>query len=210
MLTLYQVEWCPYCHRVRQVLTELGLTYLSVAVPARREERGEVIALAGSGTVPVLQDGDRVLSDSQEIVDYLRDHYPRPEDADDHAASGAFRTLAFTSLSPVATLARLKELVAENEMVVLAETPGRRISDRLDEHYTLLHVCAPTAAALAAETDAAAPTAMTIPISVTAAAAGSAVAVTDPLALVWLFGEPPLNKVLGSLRQKVRKVVEGL
>ena len=22
MLTLYQAEWCPFCHRVRQVLTE--------------------------------------------------------------------------------------------------------------------------------------------------------------------------------------------
>ena len=34
MLTLYQVEWCPYCHRVRQVMTELGLTYITVNVQA--------------------------------------------------------------------------------------------------------------------------------------------------------------------------------
>ena len=25
MLTLFQVEWCPYCHVVRQAMTELGL-----------------------------------------------------------------------------------------------------------------------------------------------------------------------------------------
>ena len=34
MLTLYQAEWCPACHRVRQVMTELGLTYTTVNVPS--------------------------------------------------------------------------------------------------------------------------------------------------------------------------------
>ena len=32
MLTLYQLEWCPSCHGVRQVMTELGLTYTAVNV----------------------------------------------------------------------------------------------------------------------------------------------------------------------------------
>ena len=39
MLTLYQSEWCPACHRVRQVLTELGLTYIAVNVAADRDEQ---------------------------------------------------------------------------------------------------------------------------------------------------------------------------
>ena len=42
MLTLYQAEWCPYCHRVRQVLTELELTYTCVNVPLARAERTQV------------------------------------------------------------------------------------------------------------------------------------------------------------------------
>jgi hypothetical protein len=27
MIRLYQLEWCPECHTVRQVMTELGLSY---------------------------------------------------------------------------------------------------------------------------------------------------------------------------------------
>jgi glutaredoxin len=39
MITLYQAEWCEYCHRVRQTLTELGLTYTAVNVPFDRSAR---------------------------------------------------------------------------------------------------------------------------------------------------------------------------
>jgi glutaredoxin len=57
MLKLYQVEWCPYCHRVRQVMTELGLTYECVNVQADRDEREELAAVSGQEGVPVLVDG---------------------------------------------------------------------------------------------------------------------------------------------------------
>ena len=52
MITLYQTEWCPYCHRVRQALTELGLTYMAVNVPAANEDRVELIAIAGQDRGP--------------------------------------------------------------------------------------------------------------------------------------------------------------
>ena len=32
-LELWQTEWCPASHRVRQRLTELGLTYIARQVP---------------------------------------------------------------------------------------------------------------------------------------------------------------------------------
>ena len=51
MITLYQVEWCPYCHIVRQVMTELGLTYVTVNVPARREERAELFPVTDQAAV---------------------------------------------------------------------------------------------------------------------------------------------------------------
>ena len=88
MITLYQAEWCAYCHRVRQVLTELGLSYTIVNVPAANEDRAELMAIAGQDSVPVLTDGDRVYGDSDEIIEYLRTTYPAPEDADEHAALG--------------------------------------------------------------------------------------------------------------------------
>ena len=69
MITLYQSEWCFYSHRVRQVLTELGLTYTTVNVPAAREDRVELMAIAGQDTAPVLTDGDKIYGDSDEIID---------------------------------------------------------------------------------------------------------------------------------------------
>src|SRR5450756_2406345 len=102
MLTLYQVEWCPYCHRVRQLMTELGLTYTTVNVQANRDERADVMAISDQAGVPVLQDGDKLFSDSDEILEYLRSTYPAPEDAEEHAALGAWRAAgALPSPPPV-------------------------------------------------------------------------------------------------------------
>jgi len=64
MITLYQAEWCPWCHRVRQVLSELGLTYTTVNVPVERAKRKQVEGVSGQVAVPVLVDGDKVLTDS--------------------------------------------------------------------------------------------------------------------------------------------------
>ena len=108
MITLYQSEWCFYSHRVRQVLTELGLTYTTVNVPAAREDRVELMAIAGQDTAPVLTDGDKIFGDSDEIIEYLRATYPAPEDADEHAAMGAWRAAVMVSLAPRAALARLQ------------------------------------------------------------------------------------------------------
>ena len=108
MITLYQSEWCFYSHRVRQVLTELGLTFTAVNVPAAREDRVELMAIAGQDTAPVLIDGDKIYGDSDDIIEYLRATYPAPEDADEHAAMGAWRAARMVSLAPRAALARLQ------------------------------------------------------------------------------------------------------
>ena len=89
MLTLFQVEWCSHCHRVRKVMTELGLTYLTVNVQADRDSRADVIAISDQSVVPELQDGDKVFGDSVEIIEYLRGAYPASDDAREHAAAGA-------------------------------------------------------------------------------------------------------------------------
>ena len=35
-MRLYQAEWCPFSHRIRAKLTELGVDYELVNVPAPR------------------------------------------------------------------------------------------------------------------------------------------------------------------------------
>jgi len=39
MIELYQAEWCPHSHRVRQRLTELGLDFVARQVPVDQAER---------------------------------------------------------------------------------------------------------------------------------------------------------------------------
>ena len=62
---------------VRDVLEKLELEYEKIDVPWSPFERGEVVEISGQHTVPVLVDGDTVLSDEHDIIDYLKETYPR-------------------------------------------------------------------------------------------------------------------------------------
>ena len=207
MITLYQTEWCPYCHRVRQVLTELGLTYTAVSVPYLSEDRVELMALTGQSGVPVLTDGDRVYADSDEIIDYLRATYPEPEDAAEHAAHGAWRAAAAVSLPPRAALARLRELLESKGFLTVAEIRGCEIDDRLPEDYVILQVTVPVAAVKALGIDALAPVAMMLPIAVVQSEDGkSVVAAADPVGSVWLYGEPALTRVQSLVKKRLKEL----
>jgi mycoredoxin len=70
-MTLYHVEWCPECEMVRRKLGELNLPYESLLVPDFRPLRKEVFAVSGQYYVPVLKDGDKVLTETHEILDHL-------------------------------------------------------------------------------------------------------------------------------------------
>lgn len=75
MLKLYQREECPYCHKVREKLTGLQLDCLMVNVPKERPERTGVFQVSGQYAIPVLVDGDRVITESDRIVKYLEEKY---------------------------------------------------------------------------------------------------------------------------------------
>lgn len=70
-LTLFHVEWCPDCHVVRQKLAELGLEYEEIVVPDSRRMRTQVHEVSGQYYVPVLKDGDLVLTETADILAYL-------------------------------------------------------------------------------------------------------------------------------------------
>lgn len=75
MMKLYQFESCPYCRMVREVLSDLCLTYINVNVPYERPKRQEVYRLSGQYTVPVLEDEGQVIVDEEKIIPYLRAKY---------------------------------------------------------------------------------------------------------------------------------------
>lgn len=74
-LTLYHVSWCPECAVVRDKLTCLNLPYDEVIVPDFRPSRQEVFDVSGQYYVPVLKDGEAVLTETREIVAHLDKHY---------------------------------------------------------------------------------------------------------------------------------------
>ncbi len=76
-LTLYHVDWCPDCEVVRQKLAELGVPYDDVIVPDLRPMRKQVYEVSGQYYVPVLQDGETVLSETHEILSHLDTHYAK-------------------------------------------------------------------------------------------------------------------------------------
>ena len=76
MLKLYNLEGCPYCRMVTDVLDAKHIPYKKIEVPASRYHRQEVIRVSGQALVPVLVDGDRVFKDEEEILEHLSRKYP--------------------------------------------------------------------------------------------------------------------------------------
>ncbi|GAC1614429.1 MAG: glutathione S-transferase N-terminal domain-containing protein [Vulcanimicrobiaceae bacterium] len=74
-MVLYQAEWCPYCARVREKMTDLLLDYKTVNVPRDHGSRDVVKQVSGQTGIPVLVDGDTVLDDDDAIVPYLEKKY---------------------------------------------------------------------------------------------------------------------------------------
>lgn len=210
MITLYQAEWCPYCHLVRQTLTELGLTYTAVNVPFERSERHAIVDISGQDGVPVLVDGETVLTASAEIVTHLRATYPPSADAEKHAALGGFRWVLVLDTKPAKALAKLKKRLAVEGFTFVREVHGPEISTHLPADYVLLHAAVPAAAAKAAVLDASVASAMATPIAVYPVEGGTAVALMQPLAGFWLFGDPELLKLSSALTERMVKVLKTL
>jgi glutathione S-transferase len=83
---LFQAEWCPHSRRVRQRLTELGVSFVARQVPADPADREELRSRTGSNEIPalLLEDGTVINTDADEIVGYLDEHYAERPDAGLH------------------------------------------------------------------------------------------------------------------------------
>ena len=75
-IVLYQAEWCPYCARVRAVLTDLLLDYQCVNVPRDHGQRTICKELFGVTGIPSMIDGaTKIADDDDAIIAYLREKY---------------------------------------------------------------------------------------------------------------------------------------
>jgi len=88
-LELWQAEWCPASHRVRQRLTELGLTYTVRQVPVAREDRAELVSSTWQESIPVLVAEGEVIAGEDAIVSYLNTRFAEPPEAEYQRAKAA-------------------------------------------------------------------------------------------------------------------------
>ena len=61
---------CP-CGAVERRLGKLGLEHRTERLPYRKSSRPEIEELTGQRRLPVLLDGDEIISDSKRILEYL-------------------------------------------------------------------------------------------------------------------------------------------
>jgi glutathione S-transferase len=74
-IILYGTEFSGHTHRVELLLRMLGLPYRFEKAPAEVRCTGKFRQLNPLGQIPVLQDGDRTLADSNAILVYLAKRY---------------------------------------------------------------------------------------------------------------------------------------
>lgn len=210
MLKLYQTEWCPWCHVAREALTERGLTYQAINVPVRRSQRDEVRRVSGQELVPVLVDGDRVIVESQAIVQYLATTYPAAGDQEQHRALAGFRLVKLVHTDIEETIDNLTELLSEQGIDVLWRVDGSELSTHLPDDYVLLQATLRVAAAKVVQTDATIPLAVLFPIAVFRTEEGTAVAATKPSASVWLSEDPELVALGTAVTARLTRAIVAL
>lgn len=79
MIKLYWHPMSGHAHRAHMLLSilELDFELITVGLPAGEHQRPEFLALNPFGQIPVLVDGDTVISDSNAILVYLATVYDR-------------------------------------------------------------------------------------------------------------------------------------
>ena len=98
-MELYQAEWCPHSHKVRQRLTELGLDFVARQVPADPDERDEMLQRVGTNEIPVLvADDGSVLRGEEQILPYLSRVRER-DDAPRHRAKARIEVRSFEEVA---------------------------------------------------------------------------------------------------------------
>jgi glutathione S-transferase len=96
---LYQAEWCPHSHKVRQRLTELRLDFWARQVPADPDERVQMQQHVGTNEIPVLvPDDGEPLRGEDDILEYLS-RFDAAPDADAHREKAREEVPTFAEVS---------------------------------------------------------------------------------------------------------------
>ena len=202
MITLYQSEWCFFSHRVRQVLTEVGADLHDRQRPRgplrTGPSHGDRRRGGRSGAHRRRQDH----RESDEIIAYLRATYPAPEDADAHAALGAWR--GAKTVSPRAARRTRPAARAPEEKGFVITGPGQGPQDRRTASQGVRRPASdgPVAAVKALAVDPLAPAAVMFPWPWSRRKTARARRGRRPVGMVW----PTANWTSETCRPRSRSV----
>jgi glutathione S-transferase len=139
MIRLYRIPHSTNVERVALALAHKGVEAESVWIDP--SERGEVRRISSQPLVPVLVDGDEVITDSTRILEYLEEHYPQrplyPEDTAPRAEMEMFVDW-FNRVWKVPPNAIAAELVKAKPNVKRIAEWGGELRGRLDLFEGLL------------------------------------------------------------------------
>jgi glutathione S-transferase len=93
MLELWQAEWCPHSHKVRQRLTELGLDFVAHQVAAEKKDRPGEIAIPR-----LITEQGEALTGEEQILPWLDEHFEERDDAARHRARARAEVKDFAEL----------------------------------------------------------------------------------------------------------------
>ena len=165
-MKLYQAEWCPFSHRVRAKLTELGIDYEIVNVSASAKKRVQVEEVAGTKAIPVLVDGEKIITDSDEAISYLEHTYRTdPEELELQSRELSPTVYGTLPFEVEEATQRLREALEEDGIEVLEELD---LSSYTERHglYRVLVAVDPEFMRLALEANPAAATLALLKIAV--------------------------------------------
>ena len=77
MLTLYDAARCPYCARVRIVLSEKDVEFEAIEIDLS-DRPAWIYEKNSTGRVPIVEEDAWLLPESAVIMEYLEERYPEP------------------------------------------------------------------------------------------------------------------------------------
>lgn len=209
-MRLYQAEWCPFSHRVRAKLTELGVDYEVVNVSASTKEREELEEVAGTRAIPVLVDGERVITDSDEAISYLEQKYGTdPEELELHRRELSPTVYGSLPFGVEEAAERLRGALREDGIEVLEELDLSPFRER-EEPYKVLIAVDPEFVRLAAAANAGAATLALLKIAVYEEEGLTRVDAIEPEKDVGQIRDPELNDRGLELRKRFIRMIKAL
>ena len=133
-MILYDYVLSASCYKIRLMASLLGTDLTLRAVnfhPAREHKSAGMLALNPQGTLPILQDGDLILTDSADMLRHLTAHRPEWQSLGD----GEWLSFA-NGLNETLGLARLHDILGYEADIDTVRIQGVTALRRLEERLT--------------------------------------------------------------------------